>query len=174
MSSWTSIRDSTIGIVATVAPGLATALGGPLAGQAVAALSQTLLGHPKGSHEEVEQAIIGATPDQLLAIKNADHDFTLKMKSAGVDLKKIAAADRDSARTNNKDSNIPAILTIAILTVFGAEAYVVFAGHAEGLKDTTIAVISTLVIRETLHFVRQALTYWLGDVDDPEAPDNGG
>jgi hypothetical protein len=88
------------------------------------------------------------------------------MKQLNVDLKKIASADRDSARQNNNASNIPAILTGIILLVFGAEAYTIFAGHAEGIKDTNIAIISTLVIRETLHYVHQAVTYWFG-ADDP-------
>jgi hypothetical protein len=44
----------------------------------------------------------GATPDQLLALKNAEQDFQLQMTELGfknvADLEKIAADDRASAR----------------------------------------------------------------------------
>lgn len=166
MSTWTSIRDTTLQTLGVIAPGIATALGGPLAGQAVSVLSKTLLGHDKGTHDEVDAAIASATPEQLLLLKKADQDFAVQMKQIGVDVKRIAVDDRKNAREFNENSIVPGILTGVILLVFGAEAYVVFAGQANGIKDTNIAIISTLVIRETLHYVHQAVTYWFG-ADDP-------
>lgn len=85
-------------IVGTVAPGIATALGGPLAGLAVRAISGAILGHPDGSEEDVEAAMLGATPDQLLALKKAEQDFQVQMRELDVNLERISADDRASAR----------------------------------------------------------------------------
>lgn len=85
-------------IVSTVAPVLASALGGPLAGVAVRALSTAILGKDDGTEQEVEHALLNATPDQLLAIKKADQDFAVRMKELGVDLERVNAEDRVSAR----------------------------------------------------------------------------
>lgn len=166
MSAWTTIRDTTVATLATVAPALATALGGPLAGQAVAVLGQKLLGKPNATHEEVDAAIVGATPDQLLALKKEDHDFAEKMKAAGVDLRRIAAQDRDSARKSNAASVAPHVLTGLLLVVFGAEAWAVIGGYAVGIKDTTTAAIGGGIITQTLHYVHQTWTYWFGSDDE--------
>lgn len=94
------------GVLAKVAPALATALGGPLAGGAVAALGdvfgiKTGEGSP-ASKEQLVAAISGATPDQLLALKKADQDYLVKMQELGFknieELERLAAGDRDSAR----------------------------------------------------------------------------
>ena len=44
-------------LIAAVAPTIATALGGPMAGFAVRTLSNTLLGHENGSEADIVQAI---------------------------------------------------------------------------------------------------------------------
>jgi len=52
--------------------------------------------------DSIAQAIAGATPEQLAAIKQADNDFAVKMQTLGFEneeaLEKIAADDRASAR----------------------------------------------------------------------------
>jgi len=86
-------------IIGTVAPTLATALGGPLAGMAVNAVSQAVLGKPGASEAQVEQAIIGANnPEILLKLKQAEAAFATRMLELNIDLDNLTAADRDSAR----------------------------------------------------------------------------
>lgn len=85
-------------VVQSVAPTLATALGGPLAGVAVGALSEAVLGKKNGTEKEISQALQTASPDLLLAMKKADQDFQVRMTELGVDLEKLANQDRDSAR----------------------------------------------------------------------------
>ena len=98
-------------IVGSVAPTLATALGGPLAGLAVKAVGDAM-GLDKATEDTVAAAIRGASPDDLLKVKQADQAFQAKMAELGVDLEKIAAADRDSARRmqTGTNSRIPALL----------------------------------------------------------------
>jgi hypothetical protein len=85
-------------LLGQVAPSLATALGGPLAGLAVKTLSNVLLGNENGSEADVARAMQNASPDQLAAIKQIDADFKVRMAELEIDLERIAAGDRDSAR----------------------------------------------------------------------------
>lgn len=90
--------DKLLNLVRTVAPSIASAVGGPLAGMATKAISEALLGKPDGSETELLQAAERATPEQLLALKKAENDFALQMRELDIDLERIAGADRDSAR----------------------------------------------------------------------------
>lgn len=85
-------------IVATVAPGIATALGGPLAGIAVQAIGKAVLGREDASAADVEAAVLGASPDTLLALRKAEQDFAVRMAELDIDLERIHAGDRASAR----------------------------------------------------------------------------
>lgn len=86
-------------LVRSIAPAIATALGGPLAGLAVNAIGAAVLGRDDASETEIAAALQGAKPEDLLKLKEADNAFRLKMQELGVDLERIAAQDRDSART---------------------------------------------------------------------------
>ena len=99
-------------IIGNIAPSIASALGGPLAGSAVKMLSNTLLGKEDGTKDEIEAAVSNATPEQLAQIKEMDLTFKKDMAKLGIDLERIAAEDRNSARQREmqiKDKT-PAIL----------------------------------------------------------------
>jgi hypothetical protein len=85
-------------LLGQVAPTIATALGGPLAGLAVKTLSTVLLGKEDASEAEITKAMQTASPDQLAQIKQIDADFKTKMAELEIDLERIVAGDRDSAR----------------------------------------------------------------------------
>lgn len=85
-------------LLGQVAPTIATALGGPLAGLATKTLSNVLLGHEEGDAEAVSMALQNATPEQLSNVKKIDADFKVRMKELEIDLERISAGDRDSAR----------------------------------------------------------------------------
>jgi hypothetical protein len=85
-------------LLGQIAPTLATALGGPLAGLAAKTLSNVLLGNEEGSEADIAKALQNATPDQLSAIKQIDADFKIRMAELEIDLERISAGDRDSAR----------------------------------------------------------------------------
>lgn len=91
--------EAILNLVRTVAPSIASAVGGPLAGMATRAISDALLGKPDGTEQELEKAVASATPEQLLALKKAEQSFSVKMRELDIDLERIANADRDSARS---------------------------------------------------------------------------
>jgi hypothetical protein len=106
-------------LLGQVAPTIATALGGPLAGVAVRTLSNVLFGHEDASEEQVSEALANATPDQLAAIKKIDADFKVQMKSLDIDLERIAAGDRDSARQMQRETKDWVPKALAIFITFG-------------------------------------------------------
>jgi hypothetical protein len=104
-------------VLRTVAPGLATAVGGPLAGMAVAAIGNAL-GIPEATQESIQTALAGAKPEDLLKLKQAEQQFQKDMKALDIDLERISAGDRDSARKMQVEtrSKIPGILA-GLITV---------------------------------------------------------
>jgi hypothetical protein len=106
-------------IIKTVAPWIGTALGGPLGGMAVEAAANAL-GVPTKTTDAVKQALSGVTPEQMLALKKADQDFSLSMQALGfkqlTDLEAIAAGDRKDARAMQiaTRSTLPFILSIVV------------------------------------------------------------
>jgi len=110
-----------LSILRTVSPWIASAFGGPLGGMAVTAAANAL-GLSDKTAEAVKQAISGATPEQMLALKKADQDFALQMQALGfkeiTDLEAIAAGDRKDARAMQvaKPSPVPAVLSLLVTT----------------------------------------------------------
>lgn len=103
-------------LIGTVAPTIATALGGPVAGLAVKALSNALLGHESGNQDDLMTALANPTGDQLAALKKIDADFKVQMKSLDIDLERIMADDRASARNMQKETKdwIPRALAVGV------------------------------------------------------------
>ncbi len=112
-------------IIATVAPVLATALGGPLAGVAVGAIAKGIL--PDGTDptpDNVAAAVMSATPDTLIKLKQIELDFAKSMSDAGIKLEEIAANDRDSARKREVETKDSTTKVLAYVIV-GAFIWVV-------------------------------------------------
>lgn len=127
-------------LLAQVAPSIATALGGPLAGVAVKTLSSALFGHEEGTQEQLFEALSSAGPEQLAAIKKIDADFKVQMKSLDIDLERISAGDRDSARQmqqNTKDSTPKILAYFITFGFFGALVWIL----VFGLPQTGLEVI---------------------------------
>ena len=108
------------GLLAQIAPTIATAIGGPVAGMATKALSNALFGHQDAPDDEIQAALLNATPEQLSTIKKIDADFKAKMKELDIDLERIASQDRDSARNMQIHTNdwIPRVLALLITVGF--------------------------------------------------------
>lgn len=99
------------GILQAVAPILADLLPGPLGGAVRKVIGETI-SKPGASDQEIEKALADANPELLLKLKQAQDDFVLAMSQKGIDLEKIAAEDRASARGMQiqTKSKTPAVL----------------------------------------------------------------
>ena len=148
-------------LIGSVAPSLATALGGPLAGMAVTAIGQ-VLGVSEPTEEKLATALQIANPEILLKLKQADQDFAKHMASVGVDLAKLEVQDRDSARSLliQTKARTPAVLSYFVVLVTAAiYSYLV-------IGDYDKLTISDLVLGRILGTLDMAfgvvLAYWLG------------
>jgi len=106
-------------LVGSVAPTIATALGGPMAGMAVKAIAGGLGLDDSASESDIAKALQGASPETLAAIQKADQEFDAKMAEIGVDLEKIASDDRVSARDMQKSNKAWIVPLLAGVTVAG-------------------------------------------------------
>jgi hypothetical protein len=109
-----------LAVVGAVAPTIATALGGPLAGMGVRAICGALGLAPDTPPDKVAAAVAAATPDQMLALKQADNAFAAQMKQLDVDFSKVDAGDRASARARevSVQDHTPAVLAYALTAGF--------------------------------------------------------
>lgn len=101
-----NIGAQALQILRTVAPTIALAVGGPFGPLASAALS-AVLGTPKDDGKAAETALLNATPDQLLALRQAEDAFQVQMKQLGIAEEKLVFDDIANARSREiavKDS----------------------------------------------------------------------
>ena len=140
--------DAILNLVRTVAPTIASAVGGPLAGMATRAISEALLGKPDGSEQELAEAAAKATPEQLLALKQAENEFAVKMRELDIDLERIANEDRNSARHREIHTRdwTPRVLAGLITSgYFGALFYMLVNGLPQhGGSEAMLVMLGTL------------------------------
>lgn len=152
-------------IVGTVAPGLATALGGPLAGIATAAISDALLGKPNGSEGEIVTALTAGGADALARLKAAEQAFTVRMRELDIDVEKIHQLDRNSARDREArtgDRATPRALAAIIVGGFLLTVWYVLSGQVEGLKDPVAAGLIGTLIGYVSAKADQVVSYYFG------------
>lgn len=130
-----------------IAPTIATALGGPVAGMAVRALSIGLLGREDGTSSDLAEVLAAATPDQVTEIKRIDSEFQIKMKQLDIDLEALVVADRKSAREMQMSlkTNLVPGMAVFILCSFVAVTVATLLGYTKVdsvLAGTLIGYIS--------------------------------
>lgn len=140
-------------VVKSIAPTIGTALGGPLGGVAGLALSKALGVSEDSAKDETAMAaaIQGANPDQLMALKKADQDFSLQMQKLGFQdieaLEAIAAGDRANARDREIKTQdwAPKALGITItLGFFGLLYYLLRHEPPAGSRDILNIMLGSL------------------------------
>jgi hypothetical protein len=150
-------------ILTSVAPSLATALGGPLAGMAVAKISQAITKKPDTPADQLAAAIQqSADPDILVKLKQADAEFAETMKKLDIDLEAIAEKDRESARARQiavRDVT-PAVLAYGIVGFFCVYAWLVVF-HYRNLGVVEVGLAST-VLGYTIGEVKTVYSYFFG------------
>jgi hypothetical protein len=153
MSGWTSALN----VVKTLAPTIATALGGPLAGGAVMALESVfgITPQPSASTDDrqaaVAAAISGATPEQLASMRKADQDYAVAMAQAGFKdtetLAGLGVQDRASARQmqiSTKSLTAPFLAMFVTLGFFGVLAMMMFYTLPQATHDALMLMLGSL------------------------------
>ena len=102
----------------TIAPTIATALGGPLAGLAIEAVSKAVGIDPKDVQSTISEGKLSS--DQIMLLKQAEIDMAARAQEMGLDFAKLNVEDRKSAREMQAEtrSYIPAILAVTVTIGF--------------------------------------------------------
>ncbi len=106
--------------IADAAPGIAEALGGPLAGAAVEAVKKAIFGEKPVSEEIVEKAVEKMSPSLAMKLAEAEAEFYQNLWQAQAAAEEIAAADRANARQRQleMEDKMPKILGASIVVGF--------------------------------------------------------
>ena len=101
-----------------IAPTIATALGGPLAGMAVSAVSKAIGCTPEEVQNVISSGKLDAT--QVAAIQQAELELKKQAQAMNLDFEKLANDDRKSARDMQTitRSFIPPLLAIGVTLGF--------------------------------------------------------
>lgn len=148
-------------LVASVAPVLGTALGGPFGGMATKFLAGKLLGDEDAGEEALEQAISGANPDLMFKLKELDKDFKLEMKRIGLEEKQLVVEDRKDARKLFSVDKRPQIILSGIF--IGGYFVLVYALITGGfvIDPSQTALVATLIGVLTAG-VANIMQFWFG------------
>ena len=111
-----------------IAPTIATALGGPLAGLAVDAVSKAIGVDPKDVQDTINSGKLSA--EQIVSIQQAELTLKTKAQEMGLDFEQLATQDKKSARDMQMavKSWIPPILAIGITIGFFGIMYGMMTG----------------------------------------------
>ncbi len=148
--------------IGAIAPLIGTAVGGPFAGLAVAAVKRALSLPDDANEQQVEQAVKNATPEQLIKLRNADNEFKTKMRELDIREDELVYKDIDSARKREVELGGDATLKgMAICTVVGFFVFVGFLlinGTPDGMDKTLLGMLIGYVVG----IVQQVYNYFFG------------
>lgn len=131
----------------------AAATGGipALIGMAAKTVGEVLGSSIGANPDAITQAVLGATPAQMLELKKAEQDFTLQMQAMGfkqvTDLENIAALDRASARLREvsvKDMTPSVLAAVVTFGFFGVLAYMLGYGVPEKGGEALLVLLGSL------------------------------
>jgi hypothetical protein len=133
-------------ILGTLAPMLGTAIGGPFGALAGTALSQALGVAPEDS-KAAEAALLSASPDILLKVKQAEQDFTVRMRELGISEDKLVFEDIANARGREiaiRDNTPRVLAYLVTIGFFGTLAFLLVHGKPETGGDALLVMLGSL------------------------------
>ena len=129
------------GLLKSLAPTIASAAGGPMAGMAVKMAAQKL-GVPDATANEIED-IIEREPEKAVLLKEADKDFKDRIREMEIDLEsfKTEVEDRQHARETFKNDWTPKVFGILALLLYGAYVMAVTNMPHDQNDETIISLV---------------------------------
>lgn len=172
MSDWKKI-------VGAVAPGLATALGGPLAGAAIGVIADKLLGDdanvqpPEVIESRLNDVLAGGlTPELRAKIIDAESALKVETLKINADVEKAYLSDVGDARKTHGTSDSVMHLAWGVLGAWvvltGVTLYGLISILTGGIKIEDVGIVATVftVMGSTVGYVsnsaQQVLSYYFG------------
>lgn len=163
--------------LAAVAPSIASAFGGPLAGLGVTWLEKALGVAPGTSSDpsafQTALSSAMASPDQVLALKKADNEFKEFCLKNNIEWAQLDVADRKSARDMQIATKdwMPRLLGLAIVAMAVAAAYMLFTDKIPTARDPSVSLTVGSVIGYIFNELKQVLAYYFGSSAGSAAKD---
>jgi hypothetical protein len=129
----------------TIAPTIATAMGGPLAGMAVEAVSKAIGVDPSKVQETINSGKM--TAEQIASLQEAEIGLKARAQEMGLDFEKLAVADRSSARQMQMTTGsfVPPALSIMIVVAWSAVQYFLLTHVIDpSMRELIARVLGTL------------------------------
>jgi len=127
-----------------IAPTIATAFGGPLAGMAVTAISKALGVEP----EKVEEVISSnkLTSEQIAHIKLAEIELEKQARELGLNFEKLAVDDRKSARDMQAATRsiVPPLLAASVTIGFFGILGMMLTGKVDASNPALMMMLGSL------------------------------
>jgi hypothetical protein len=129
------------GLLKSLAPTIASAAGGPMAGMAVK-MAASKLGIPDATANEIED-LIERQPEKAVLLKEADKDFAHRLKEMEIDLESFKAEvdDRKDARAKFSGDITPKVFCILALVLYGAYVMTVTILPHDQNDETIISLV---------------------------------
>jgi len=150
-----------------VAPTIATALGGPLAGLAVTAIAKVIGVDEKDVQATIDNGKMSA--DQIAQLKLAELEFQKSTQELGLNFEKLATDDRKSARDMqiSTHSFVPAMLSVLVVTAWAVIQYFLLTHViATEMREIIIRILGTLDAALML-----VLSFYFGSSNSSQAKD---
>lgn len=151
-------------LVGKLAPTVATALGGPLAGLATKTLAGALgldaAQPPQDLEEQIEQHLSNASPEDLLKVKQSENDFKARMRELDIKEADLYLKDVQDARHTFGKSWEPVMVFIVLsVMVTGGLWYLLV--NLDAISETKINIVLPLFGMVIAQFIA-ACSYFVG------------
>jgi hypothetical protein len=127
-----------------IAPTIATALGGPLAGMAVSAISKAIGVEPDQVQDMISNNKL--TADQIAQVKLAEIELQKQAQELGLNFEKLEVEDRKSARDMQATtrSMMPPILAGAVTVGFFSIMVMMFFNKIDSANPAILMMLGSL------------------------------
>jgi len=130
------------GLLKSLAPTIASAAGGPMAGMAVK-MAAKKLGLPDTATANEIEDLIEREPDKAIIVREADKDFKNRIREMEIDLEsfKTEVEDRKDARENFATDWTPKVFSVLTLLLYGAFVMIVTLMPHDQNDETIISLV---------------------------------
>ena len=130
------------GLLKSLAPTIASAAGGPMAGMAVK-MAAKKLGLPDSATANEIEDLIEREPEKAVLVKQADSEFRSKIREMEINLEsfKTEVADRKDARTKFSTDWTPKVFSILTLLLYGGFVVIVTLMPHDQNDETIISLV---------------------------------
>ena len=130
------------GLLKSLAPTIASAAGGPMAGMAVK-MAAKKLGLPDTATANEIEDLIEREPDKAVMVREADKDFKNRIREMEIDLEsfKTEVEDRKDARENFATDWTPKVFSVLTLLLYGGFVMIVTLMPHDQNDETIISLV---------------------------------